>query len=439
MKQLKKICAYLMVFALAFMFTSAIIPAKSVKAASVGTVVIRTVDSTGMVYSVNNSLSGSVTGTTIDIPAVAISIDDVNPALSGMAPSSGYDLLVEYNFACADSSADAENGTYSPNNNYSSSATVTIPVPSGYTAEGAQINTQVMGTFTAWTPGTNSITFNVNEIHNACVMVDLKSASASSESSSATATEETPVAEETPAAEETPTTDEAPAVEETPAETETPTVPETPTVTETPTTTQVVDTTPATSANVQVAQGIIATAGTPNFSAGGIVGGNGVTVAGVSPITDGAALTQMTDLAARMVAMTGSQGPVTIQTAQAMDLNATGNGRVNFQVGSQFAGKVAVIGHYHDGVLYFQQRYVKANGTVDPYFSNFSPVIVLVTNQTTALADIPTSEPGATTLSAKSSSSTAPKTGESSANTIIFIIGMVALGAAIATYRKKSY
>jgi LPXTG-motif cell wall-anchored protein len=147
----------------------------------------------------------------------------------------------------------------------------------------------------------------------------------------------------------------------------------------------------------------------------------------------------MTDLAARMVAMTGSQGPVTIQTAQAMDLNATGNGRVSFAVGSAFAGKVAVIGHYHDGVLYFQQRWVKADGTVDPYFSGFSPVIIMVTNQTQPLADIPTSEPGATPLSAKSSSSTAPKTGESSANTIIFIIGMVALGAAIATYRKKSY
>ena len=196
---------------------------------------------------------------------------------------------------------------------------------------------------------------------------------------------------------------------------------------------------PAVPANVQAAQTVLATASVPSISSGAVVAGSGVSVAGVSPITDGAALTQMTDLAARMVVMTGSQGPVTIQTAQAMDLNATGNGRVNFQVGSQFAGKVAVIGHYHDGVLYFQQRYVKANGTVDPYFSNFSPVIVLVTNQTTALADIPTSEPGATPLSAKASSSTAPKTGESSANTIIFIIGMVALGAAIATYRKRSY
>ena len=356
MKQLKKICAYLMVFALAFMFTAAIIPAKQVKA-STATTSIQFEYSSGQYTPMEGTVTVSDSFTNCSLTVIPHDvypeyIDEGTLSIDCFvtAPLGINSVTVSYSF------------TYE-SNTYSGSITAT-----------GNDDTDA-GCATLMGAGTVTLV------------------TASSDSTAATTEAATAAA---PAA-------------------------------------------PAVPANVQAAQTVLATASVPSISSGAVVAGSGVSVAGVSPITDGAALTQMTDLAARMVVMTGSQGPVTIQTAQAMDLNATGNGRVNFQVGSQFAGKVAVIGHYHDGVLYFQQRYVKANGTVDPYFSNFSPVIVLVTNQTTALADIPTSEPGATPLSAKSSSSTAPKTGESSANTIIFIIGMVALGAAIATYRKKSY
>lgn len=356
MKQLKKICAYLMVFALAFMFTAAIIPAKQVKAATTS---IQFEYSSGQYTPMEGTVTVSDSFTDCSLTVIPHDVypDYIDEGTLGIdcfvtAPLGINSVTVSYSFTY-------ESNTYSG----SFTATGSDDATSGYaTLMGA-------GTVTLVT--------------------------ASSDSTSTAATTEAATAA-------------APAA-------------------------------PATSENVQVAQNVIATAGIPNLTAGGVVGGNGVNVAGVSPVTDGAAITQMTDLAARMVSMSGTQGPVEIQHAAMMDLNATGSGRVNIMVGANLAGKVAVIGHYHDGVLYFQQRKVKANGTVDPYFSNFSPVIVLVTNQTTALADIPTSEPGATPLSAKASSSTAPKTGESSANTIIFIIGMVALGAAIATYRKRSY
>lgn len=346
MKQLKKICAYLMVFALAFMFTAAIIPAKQVKA-DTATTSIKFEYSNGQYTPMEGTVtvSDSFTDCTLIVIPHDVYPEYIDEGTLGIncsvtAPLGINSVTVSYSF------------TYE-SNTYSGSLTAT--------GSGGMLMGD--GTVTLVTASTDS----------------------------------------------------------------------------TAATTEVAPAAPAVPANVQAAQTVLATASVPSISSGAVVAGSGVSVAGVSPVTDGAALTQMTDLVARMTTMSGSQGAVTIQTAQMMDLNATGNGRVNFQVGSQFAGKVAVIGHYHDGVLYFQQRYVKANGTVDPYFSNFSPVIVLVTNQTTALADIPTSEPGATPLSAKASSSTAPKTGESSANTIIFIIGMVALGAAIATYRKRSY
>ena len=443
MKLFKKMCAYLMVFALAFVFTVAILPARMVKASpwsssSAGQVTVYTDGTIEDAFSYAGSGTGifrlgagSADDISVNAASKTITINNMNAARMDI-DGDGWTFVFSGTNTTGELVVEEEMGVNSAVFSLSSGSTFTI---SGSLYGGAKI---VLSDGTSVSPSIASST-------------GMTSVSGVTFSNNAAAAAETPAVEETPATTETPAAAETPAVAETAAVVETaaaeatPAATETPAVTETATTTQmpqVVDTTPATPANVQQAQQVLATAGMPNFTAGGVVGGNGVSVTGVSPITDGAALTQMTDLAARMVAMSGPQGPVTIASAQAMDLNATGSGRVSIAVGSSYAGKVAVIGHYHGDVLYFQQRWVRADGTVDPYFSNFSPVIVLVTNQTSPISGIPTSEPGATALSSKStsvSSSTAPKTGEGSESTILLIIGMVALGVAIATYRKKEY
>ncbi len=391
MKNFKKFFAYLMVFALAFTFTIAIMPSKQVKAATING--NQYVHETGII---DDDFTGALAylGPAGSYDSVSVDASAKTMTITNLLVSGEY---ADFSFYGEGGYSLYFRGTNNIDGSFTADMPCTIVMDSGstLTCKAYAVSNITLGTNTVVSSGTledgNIVTFS-------------SSASATTTETSAASTENTSAS-----------TAVASSTTSTPASTAE---------------------TPATPANVQQAQQVIATAGTPNFSTGGVVAGNGVSVAGVSPITDGAALTQMTDLTARMTAMSGAQGAVQVQSAQAMDINATGSGRVNIAVGTAFAGRIAVVGHWHDGVLYFQQRRVKSNGYVDPYFSNFSPVIVLVTNQTTPLADIPTSEPGATTLS---TSSSAPKTGEGPEKTILLIISMVALGTAIATYRRKDY
>ena len=432
MRNKKKVLGVVLTMMLVVASVGFVFPAKDAFAANVADVVVRCFSESTGNYVVDNTLTGAVTGTNQTIPAASISIDDYWPMKDGAKPGNGYDIVVEYSFAFCDSALDAETAM-AANPMYTGPATITIPVKDGYVGTDAVITAPEV-TISNITTTEHSITFTTDEIGVSffSISVELKSESNASSGSSGgsdsggdTGSTESGSTDSS----STGTTDDSTAGttdssgdntsnqsgESTTSQTTTDT-------TATPATTLTEPQQAA--ANAMAAAVVPASVIAPS--------GSGVTIVGYAAITDDSVNESLYNLATNIETLNGSQGNVNILSLQKFELNASGKGRVVINIGTAFAGKVAIVAHLHNGQWTMQQVIVKEDGTIDPYFESFSPIAVMVTNQTSPIAALATNEPGV-------AKATSPKTGEGNYLYIIFILGVLASGTLIAGYRVRKY
>ena len=115
--------------------------------------------------------------------------------------------------------------------------------------------------------------------------------------------------------------------------------------------------------------------------------------------------------ATRLNTAVGVDGkPIHWHACWLFDLYASGSGKVSIYVGTEYVGKIAVVSHYKNGQWTTQQCKVQSDGKIYPYFASFSPIGVLMSDQTEYIASIPTTE---------SMKVTAPKTGD---NWLIYLL-----------------
>lgn len=448
MRNKKKVLGVVLTMMLVVASVGFVFPAKDAFAANVADVVVRCYSESTGNYVVDNTLTGAVTGTNQTIPAASISIDDYWPMKEGAKPGNGYDIVVEYSFAFCDSASDAETATAASNGfdsttgmsipKYTGPATITIPVKDGYVGTDAVITAPDV-TISNITTTEHSITFTTDEIgvSNFSIGVELKSesnaslgSSGGSESGGDTGSTESGSTDSS----STGTTDssgdnsgenkdDATASDNTSNQSGESTTTQTTTdTTATPATTLTEPQQAA--ANAMAAAVVPASVIAPS--------GSGVTIVGYAAITDDSVNESLYNLATNIETLNGNQGNVNILSLQKFELNASGKGRVVINIGTAFAGKVAIVAHLHNGQWTMQQVIVKEDGTIDPYFESFSPIAVMVTNQTSPIAALATNEPGVAKV-------TSPKTGEGNYLYIIFILGVLASGALIAGYRVRKY
>ena len=443
MRNKKKVLGVVLTMMLVVASVGFVFPAKDAFAANVADVVVRCFSESTGDYVVDNTLTGAVTGTNQTIPAASISIDDYSLMNSGVTPGNGYDIVVEYSFVFCDSALDAEGASAATNGQdpttgmpipkYTGPATITIPVKDGYVGTDAVITAPDV-TISNITTTEHSITFTTDEIGLSyfSIGVELKSesnASSGSSGGSDSGGDTGSTGSETTDSSSTGSTDGSTAGttdssgdntsnqsgESTTSQTTTDT-------TATPATTLTEPQQAA--ANAMAAAVVPASVIAPS--------GSGVTIVGYAAITDDSVNESLYNLATNIETLNGSQGNVNILSLQKFELNASGKGRVVINIGTAFAGKVAIVAHLHNGQWTMQQVIVKEDGTIDPYFESFSPIAVMVTNQTSPIAALATNEPGV-------AKATSPKTGEGNYLYIIFILGVLASGALIAGYRVRKY
>lgn len=116
-------------------------------------------------------------------------------------------------------------------------------------------------------------------------------------------------------------------------------------------------------------------------------------------------------------------------TFRIFDIQATGSGKVKIAVGKEYAGKIALVGHLHDGKWTVQQCKVDNDGNIYPEFKSFSPVFVEMTSADKEVALSVEAEP---TLAKKS-----PKTGETSTDAILVLMMMAAV-CGLALTKKRA-
>ncbi len=443
MRNKKKVLGVVLTMMLVVASVGFVFPAKDAFAANVADVVVRCFSESTGNYVVDNTLTGAVTGTNQTIPAASISIDDYWPMKDGAKPGNGYDIVVEYSFAFCDSASDAEDAMAASNGfdsttgmsipKYTGPATITIPVKDGYVGTDAVITAPEV-TISNITTTEHSITFTTDEIGVSffSISVELKSESnassgssggsdsggdtgsteSGSTDSSSTGTTDGSTAGTTDSSGDNTSNQSG---ESTTSQTTTDT-------TATPATTLTEPQQAA--ANAMAAAVVPASVIAPS--------GSGVTIVGYAAITDDSVNESLYNLATNIETLNGNQGNVNILSLQKFELNASGKGRVVINIGTAFAGKVAIVAHLHNGQWTMQQVIVKEDGTIDPYFESFSPIAVMVTNQTSPIAALATNEPGV-------AKATSPKTGEGNYLYIIFILGVLASGALIAGYRVRKY
>ena len=80
------------------------------------------------------------------------------------------------------------------------------------------------------------------------------------------------------------------------------------------------------------------------------------------------------------VEITEASAANTVLYARTFDLQAEGSGNVEIYVGKEYAGNIAIVGHYTNGAWEAQQCPIDRNGNIEPYFASFSPVSILVTS-----------------------------------------------------------
>lgn len=445
MRNKKKVLGVVLTMMLVVASVGFVFPAKDAFAANVTDVVVRCFSESTGNYVVDNTLTGAVTGTNQTIPAALISIDDYWPMNSGATPGNGYDIVVEYSFAFCDSVSDAEDAMVANNGfdsttgrpipKYTGPATITIPVKDGYVGTDAVITDYPSEvTISNITTTEHSITFTTDEIglSDFLISVELKSesnASSGSSGGSDSGGDTGSTGSGSTDSSSTGTTDDSTAGTTDSSGDNTSNQSGESTTTQTTTDTTA---TPATTltepqqaaANAMAAAVVPASVIAPS--------GSGVTIVGYAAITDDSVNESLYNLATNIETLNGNQGNVNILSLQKFDLNASGKGRVVINIGTAFAGKVAIVAHLHDGQWTMQQVIVKEDGTIDPYFESFSPIAVMVTNQTSPIAALATNEPGV-------AKATSPKTGEGNYLYIIFILGVLASGTLIAGYRVRKY
>ncbi len=104
-----------------------------------------------------------------------------------------------------------------------------------------------------------------------------------------------------------------------------------------------------------------------------------VVVNAIEEVRDSEALSSVKDVVAGILDSATNQS-ATVTTMKLFDLNASGAGRVLVYIGQEYAGKTAVIGHFHNGVWSTQQCKVDGDGYVAPNFKSFSPIMVAITD-----------------------------------------------------------
>jgi dipeptidase len=134
-------------------------------------------------------------------------------------------------------------------------------------------------------------------------------------------------------------------------------------------------------------------------------------------------------------------------TFKIFDLQAEGSGKVKIAMGKDYAGKIAVVGHFHDGKWTVQQCKVDNDGNIYPEFTSFSPVFVEMTTAdkevllSTASETVSTQNKAGQTsqvnkVSQGNQSDAAvkksPKTGDLPYGGVLFIIVAAAFGFAYA-------
>ena len=158
--------------------------------------------------------------------------------------------------------------------------------------------------------------------------------------------------------------------------------------------------------------------------------GSNVSVSAITEITDAvitAGAQTVLDTLANDLKKAGFD--VLPDTFRIFDIQATGSGKVKIAVGKEYAGKIALVGHLHDGKWTVQQCKVDKDGNIYPEFKSFSPVFVEMTSADKEVALSVEAEP---TLAKKS-----PKTGETSTDAILVLM-MMATVCGLALTKKRA-
>lgn len=108
-------------------------------------------------------------------------------------------------------------------------------------------------------------------------------------------------------------------------------------------------------------------------------------------------------------------------------------------VGKDYAGKIALVGHFHDGAWTVQQCLVDADGNIAPEFNSFSPVFVELTTADKPVTLSVAAEPAVAALAATPAKVASPKTGVMDYSFIVLVLCMaVATTGLVVIKRKKS-
>lgn len=119
--------------------------------------------------------------------------------------------------------------------------------------------------------------------------------------------------------------------------------------------------------------------------------GSNVKIQSIGAVKDSAALTALKNsLISLITKATGDKA--TVQKISLFDLSATGTGKVSINVGKDYAGLYAIVGHFHNNAWTTQQCKVDANGNIEPAFASFSPVFVAVSTSQTELKSVANTE-----------------------------------------------
>ncbi len=156
--------------------------------------------------------------------------------------------------------------------------------------------------------------------------------------------------------------------------------------------------------------------------------GSNVSVSSITEITDTAITTGVQTILETLSNDFKKAGfEVLPDTFRIFDIQATGAGKVQIAVGKEYAGKIAIVGHFHDGKWTVQECMTDKDGNIYPEFTSFSPVFVEMTN---ADKEVSLSVPAEPTLVKKS-----PKTGDSLTEMLLAFIMVTAACGFI--YGKK--
>jgi dipeptidase len=111
--------------------------------------------------------------------------------------------------------------------------------------------------------------------------------------------------------------------------------------------------------------------------------GNSVSISGITKITDATIISSANDILTKLTAdLTAQKAKLSLDSMRLFDINATGSGLVTISAGEEYAGKIAIVGHFHDGKWTVQQCTIDKNGNVEAGFASFSPVFVVPTTLT---------------------------------------------------------